>query len=118
MKVLIVDSHFTEIPSLRAHLEKKNFKIFAATNFANACDVINQDKPDMVLIVLSSVDSLNLLTKIREEYSSHELPVIMLGNNDEEKNLIASLNMGSNDYVVKSLTPQNILEKIEAVATA
>lgn len=70
--------------------------------------------PAVVLldIKMPKVDGMEVLRKIKSDPDMKAIPVVMLTSSREEKDLIASYNLGVNAYVVK---PVNFGEFVDAV---
>lgn len=56
-------------------------------------------------IVMTKLDGLAVLEKIRKNYTPMELPVIMMSANDDIETIVKCLNLGASDYLTK---PANI----------
>lgn len=61
------------------------------------------DLPTVVLLDLKlpKIDGLEVLRRIRADERTRRLPVVMLTSSDEEKDIIASYELGANSYVRK-----------------
>ncbi|MBX7147537.1 response regulator [bacterium] len=110
--LLIVDSHLLEVQSLNNILEKSHYKVLATSDAATSWRTIQKDSPDICLIVISSLESLNLILNIRRHYTPEQLPIIVIGNKNEEESLIETLDHGANDYIVKPYNKKSVLKKI------
>lgn len=58
---------------------------------------------DLVLldIIMPGMSGLDVLKRIREQYSPMRLPVIMVSALDESSSIAEALNLGANDYITK-----------------
>ena len=72
------------------------------------------DLPTVVLLDLKlpKIDGLGVLRRIRADERTRLLPVVILTSSDEEKDIIASYELGANSYVRK---PVDFAQFIEAV---
>ncbi|MFH0908022.1 MAG: response regulator [bacterium] len=76
-----------------------------------AFDLINDNRPDVVLLDLSLPDSHIIETLVRFRERVHDVPVVVLmGHNDEEMAMQA-LRSGAQDYLVKGLIDTNVLSR-------
>lgn len=62
-------------------------------------------KPSIVLLDanLEGMSGLDVLARIRESYSRVELPVIFISGDNASESMVAALEAGANDYVIKPL---------------
>ena len=70
--------------------------------------------PTLVLldIMMPRMDGIEALSKIRNQYSRQELPVIIVTTQSEEVGLSAALKAGANDYVSKPLIRDVLLARV------
>jgi two-component system, response regulator len=75
----------------------------------------NNNIPKLVLLDLKmpKVDGIEVLRKIKEDEQKKIIPVVILTSSKEERDVIASYNLGVNAYVVK---PVEFEKFVEAVA--
>jgi DNA-binding response OmpR family regulator len=63
---------------------------------------------------MPDMSGLDVLQSLRTSYSVAELPVIMVTANTAEETIIASLEAGANDYVIKPISFPVLLVRISA----
>jgi DNA-binding response OmpR family regulator len=73
--------------------------------------------PDLVVLdlMVPKVDGLEITRWLRER---GDTPIIMLTARREERDRIAGLEMGADDYVVKPFSPQELVSRVRAVCAA
>lgn len=86
-----------------------------AVNGFQAIDVINDLKPDVVLldISISEMNGIQPITAIRQK--SPETKVLMLGFVTDEATVFKSLMLGAKGYLSKNSTPSELIKAIKAV---
>jgi CheY-like chemotaxis protein len=75
-------------------------------------------KPDVILldIVMSEMSGIEALKKIREEKLAEGVPIIMLTNQNEQKEIDESKKLGVSVYIVKSAaTPLEVVNEVMSV---
>jgi len=65
-------------------------------------------------IMLPGMDGFKILKKIRSEESLRALPVIMCTARGEDADIVAGLELGADDYVVKPYSPRVLAARIRA----
>ena len=88
---------------LSRRLAKQGYNVTKASSGAEALELIEENKTDLVLldIMMPVMDGFEALSRIRKTRSPSELPVIMATAKDEGEAVIKALEMGANDYVTK-----------------
>lgn len=72
-------------------------------------------KPDLVLldIVMPGMTGLDVLKEIREQKLAEEIPVVMLTNQSDEKDISEAKKYGIAGYIVKSAaTPSEVVAEV------
>ncbi len=103
--VLIVDDRPTTRSLVRSVLEDAEFRVFEASDGGRALDVIEKERPDVVLldIIMPGIDGLETLRRIRKRWDEIELPVIMLTVKDTLSDIVATLETGATDFLSKPI---------------
>lgn len=78
-----------------------------------ALEAIAQIQPDLVLldIMLPGMDGLTLCKELRPQFKG---PIIILTALDSDMNQILGLELGANDYVIKTTPPSVLLARLRA----
>ncbi len=100
----------------KSKFEADGFQVLIAGNGADGLELAKKEKPDMIMmdIIIPRMDGFSVLTELKKNDKTKNIPVIMLTNlgTDEDKDKAEKL--GVIDYMVKaSLTPAQISEKIK-----
>lgn len=113
-RVLVVDDEKTVRQVLAAYLDRGGFRVGEATTGSEALDLIQDWRPDLVLLdlMLPEIDGLSVLSEIRRESS---VPVILLTALTDEADRVLGLEMGADDYVVKPFSPREVTARVKAV---
>jgi len=73
---------------------------------------------DLILldIVMPNLSGVETLRKMREEKLGEGIPVIMLTNQNDEKNISETKKLGIACYIVKSaITPSEVIEEVKKI---
>jgi two-component system response regulator RstA len=78
-----------------------------------ALDTIAREKPDLVLldIMLPGKDGLSICRELRPTFSG---PIVMLTSLDSDMNQILGLELGANDYILKTTPPSVLVARLRA----
>ncbi|MCP4914776.1 MAG: response regulator [Oligoflexia bacterium] len=105
--ILIVDDDHINGKVFGKRLTKRGYTVELVHSGQECLDVIAQNSNYIILldIVMPEMNGIEVLLKLRETYSSSELPIIMITAKDETEQIVECLEMGANDFIAK---PVNI----------
>ncbi len=113
-RILVVEDEpsIREVVSL--YLRRAGYQVTVVTNGQAALESLSAQLPDLVVLdlMLPQVDGLEITRWLRER---GDTPIIMLTARREERDRIAGLEMGADDYVVKPFSPQELVSRVRAV---
>jgi DNA-binding response OmpR family regulator len=111
MRVLLVEDDFRFARALTAALRRSGYDVDHATTAVAALDA---PPPDLVLLDLGlpDGDGIEVCRKLRAE---SDVAIIMLTARGEERDRVAGLRCGADDYVVKPFGYAELQARIEAV---
>jgi DNA-binding response OmpR family regulator len=80
----------------------------------NALAQFSKDRPDLIVLDwgLPRLDGLEVCTRIRTE---SDVPIIMLTVRDTDDNVIAALEAGADEYIIKPFSPRQLIARIRAL---
>jgi two-component system response regulator ResD len=112
--ILVVEDEpsIREVVSL--YLGRAGYQVVVVNDGQAALEVLSSQSPDLVVLdlMLPKVDGLEITRWLRER---GDTPIIMLTARREERDRIAGLEMGADDYVVKPFSPQELVSRVRAV---
>jgi len=98
-------------------LIKEGYKVSEAVDGEEGIKKVKEEKPDLVLLdlILPGIDGFEVLTKMKEDTSLGQIPVIILSNLGQKDDVEKGLKLGAIDYLIKAhFTPGEIIEKVKA----
>jgi len=110
MRVIIIDDHALFRVGLQGLLEQRGIDIVGAVaSGQEGLDMIEHIEPDIVLLDMRmpDMDGLEVLQQIRQRKPA--LSVVMLTTSNEEKDLIKSLRLGAQGYLLKDMEPDELV---------
>ena len=114
--ILIVEDEDFLIMALKDNLVAEGYTVDIARNGEEALKKIGEKKPSLVLldILMPQKDGFYVLEKIKKNPEWRLIPVIVLSNLGEDKVIKRALDMGADDYLVKSQhSIQEVIEKVK-----
>lgn len=85
-----------------------------APNGTIALKIINEDKPDLVLldIMMPDISGYDVCRKLKENDDTKDIPVIFITAMAQTEDLIEGFEVGGTDYVVKPFEEKEVLARI------
>ena len=113
-KILVVDDIKTNCDVLKRRLESIEFKVDVSMSGKDALEQISNNKYDLVLldVLMPEVNGLEVLIKIREQYSADKLPVIMVSSFDDVESISKCIQLGASDYLSKPVNSTILTQKV------
>jgi len=117
-RILVVDDeeHITEMVAMG--LSYNGFDVDRVATGRAALDLIGQTRPDLVVldVMLPDLDGFEVARRLRQaEGAGTRVPVIFLTARDTTQDKIEGLRLGSDDYVTKPFSIEELIERVKAV---
>lgn len=111
-QLLIVDDSITDLQMTAAFLQQ-HYQVAVATSGARALEMIEHQKPDLVLLDVTMPDMNGYEVCSRIRMRDKVLKVIFVSANDTTAEILKGYDVGGNDYVIKPFLPDILLSKID-----
>jgi two-component system OmpR family response regulator len=117
-RVLVVDDeeHITELVAMG--LGYNGFDVERVSTGRGALDAIDKRRPDLIVldVMLPDLDGFELARRLRQsEGAGTRVPVIFLTAKDTTQDKVQGLRLGSDDYVTKPFSIEELVERVKAV---
>lgn len=113
-RLLLVDDDRALAAMLREYFELQGFRVRSVASGEQALELIAREPPDLVVldVGLPGIDGFETLERLG---CKRAVPVIMLTARGEERDRIAGLLAGADDYLPKPFNPLELAARIRAV---
>ena len=112
--VLVVDDEPMVREVLTQYLTRDGFLVVEAADGEEAVAKLDACAPDLVLLDLM-LPNKHGLEVLRHARSTSDVPVILLTALGAEKDRVAGLELGADDYVVKPFSPREVSARVKSV---
>jgi two-component system OmpR family response regulator len=117
-RVLVVDDeeHITELVALG--LGYNGFDVERVASGRAALDAVDQRRPDLIVldVMLPDLDGFEVARRLRtSEGAGTRVPIIFLTARDTTADKVQGLRLGSDDYVTKPFSIEELIERVKAV---
>jgi two-component system phosphate regulon response regulator PhoB len=115
-RILIIEDDPEIQEMLKFAFAREGWKLIHASTGEEGLKAIREKGADCVIldIMLPGMDGFKTIKKIRAEKNLQTLPVIMCTARGEEADIVAGLELGADDYVVKPYSPRVLAARIRA----
>ena len=117
-RILVVDDeeHITEL--LAMALGYQGFEVERASNGREALDAVGRRSPDLMVldVMMPDLDGFEVARRLRrDEGAATRVPIIFLTAKDTTQDKVEGLRLGSDDYVTKPFSIEELVERVKAV---
>jgi two-component system KDP operon response regulator KdpE len=112
--VLLVEDDAAARSAVATTLAARGFRVAEAVDGRSALRLWESSRPDLVLLDLGlpDIDGMAVLVRIRREAAT---PIIVLSARGQEKDRVAALDAGADDYLTKPFGAAELHSRIRAV---
>jgi len=116
-RILVVEDDEDISELVRYNLVKEGYRPDLAATGEAALDKLQNDSFDLMLLdlMLPGIDGLEVCRRIRAKEKLRELSIIILTAKGEESDIVAGLELGADDYILKPFSPNVVTARIRAV---
>ncbi len=114
MDIFIIEDDKSLSREISMTLSKWGYVTQEVNDFENITDEVLECNPKLILmdINLPSYDGFYWCSQIRNFL---KVPIIFISSRDNDMDIIMSINMGGDDYIIKPFSPQVLVAKIQAI---
>ena len=110
MKILLVEDNEMIIKAIRFLLEEHDYKVSVASTIKEAKEKISKNY-DLIILDVMLPDGNGL--EFFENYV--DVPTLVLSAKDEEEDVVTSLDLGVEDYIIKPFRSKELLSRINNI---
>ena len=111
--VLVVEDEESFVEALTVGLRREGFRVRVARDGAEALDVFDRVRPDLVLldVMLPRISGVDVCREIR---TRSRVPIIMVSARTSEIDAVVGLEVGADDYVTKPYRLRELVARMRA----
>jgi two-component system response regulator RegX3 len=113
-RILVVDDEPSLVRGLTYALERDKYEVEVATDGESAVDAALTQAIDLVILDLM-LPKLPGEEACRQIRAQSDVPIIMLTAKDSERDLLAGLELGADDYVTKPFSAAELIGRVSAL---
>ncbi len=109
--ILVIDDEPQILRALRTILLEKKFRVTTASRGEEGLTLAAAESPDLIILDLSlpDMDGIEVCSRLRQW---SQVPIIVLSVRDAERDKVAALDRGADDYLTKPFGIEELLARI------
>jgi len=113
LQVLLVDDEISIQRAMAPLLRARGYAVSVAGSGREALDLFERERPDLLILDLGlpDMDGSEVCRRVRDRADT---PIVVLSARGEEKDKVAALDLGADDYVTKPFGPEELLARVRA----
>ncbi len=116
-QILVVDDEDDLLELVNYNLTKEGYDVACVGSGEEALKAVRRELPDLIVLdlMLPAVDGLEVCRRLKADARTRDVPIIMLTAKSEERDMIAGLDRGADDYIAKPFSPRVLTARIKAL---
>ncbi|MDN3681922.1 hybrid sensor histidine kinase/response regulator [Vibrio tapetis subsp. quintayensis] len=113
-ELLIIDDVAENLRVLQSILQRKDFRIRAATSAQVALKLIAKKVPDLIIsdVQMPDISGIDLCQQLAQDDNYKSIPVILVSAFDDEESVELAMASHCKDFFLKPYNPQEVLARI------
>jgi two-component system KDP operon response regulator KdpE len=109
--ILVIDDEPQILRAMRTILTEKQFRVTTASRGEEGLTLAATNQPDLIILDLGlpDMDGVEVCTRLREWTQT---PIIILSVRDSERDKVAALDRGADDYLTKPFGIEELLARV------
>lgn len=114
--ILVVDDSPPTRLYLKRLLERKNYRVLAASDGAMGARMALEHLPDLILLdkEMPGMHGFDVSKILRKHPDTRSIPILMISSESESQEKIRGLDMGADDFIAKGIPGEELYSKINA----
>lgn len=115
-KILVVDDEEDIAELVRYNLSREGYRTLSAETGEKALRLARTEKPDLVVLdlMLPGMDGLEVTRAMKGDAELRRIPIVMLTAKGGEPDIVAGLELGADDYIVKPFSTRVLVARVRA----
>lgn len=115
-KILFIDDDNFLRKVYKAELSDNGYEVVLAVHGQDGINLAKSEKPDLIILdmIMPQKNGFEVLGELKKDPLTKDIPVIILSNLGQEKDVARGLSMGAVEYLVKdNMSLESVLGKLQ-----
>lgn len=115
--ILVVDDDPEVLGTTSRALSREGYHVDVSASAEQALQYLQNDTPDLMVldIMMPRMDGLELCRLLRAQSQYNELPILFLSAKGQTEDVVAGLDVGGDDYIVKPFELAELSARVRAL---
>ena len=115
-KILLIEDNPNVLLNTTRMLQAEGYMVISANNGRDGLELAQQNIPSLIIcdIMMPEIDGYGVITQLRENPATTAIPFIFLSAKSDKTDLRQGMELGSDDYLTKPFTRDELLGAINA----
>ena len=115
--ILAVDDESDILELISYNLKKDGYEVTCAGDGELAVKLAKSKHPNLIILdlMLPGIDGLEVCTQLKNNPETSEIIILILSAKGTEADIVAGLELGADDYIVKPFSPRVLLARVKAL---
>lgn len=117
-KILFIEDEATLQETLGSVLKQTGYEVINALNGETGLRLAKSEKPDLILLdlIMPKLNGFEVLKRLADDGETKDIPVIVLTNMEEMKDINKAIELGAKTYLVKTeYDLEEVISKVKKV---
>lgn len=116
-RILVVDDELAISELVSEALKRQGFRVETASDGDSALEKAETTLPDLILLdlMLPKLDGWEVCRRLKNQPSTKRIPIMMLTARRDEREVIAGLEIGADDYLKKPFSLGELVARVKAL---
>lgn len=113
-KILVIDDNLFILNLIKNILRSSETILSTSQSGEEGYELACLQHPDIIILDrrLEDTNGDQILQRIKSNPETADIPVAMISSDDNDQNIMQSLNFGANDYIVKPFNAETLISKV------
>jgi two-component system cell cycle response regulator len=113
-QILLVEDNPKDVKIIKTYLNEKNYRLIVTDNGANALDIAQTEKIDLIIldIILPDMDGFNICMQLKKMNLTQNIPVIISTSLNDSESKIKGISAECDDFLTKPIDGNEFKAKI------
>jgi DNA-binding response OmpR family regulator len=116
-KILVISADDSMTTSVMNSLSQTGYKVKHTRHGAGVIDLIQAEKPTLIILdkELPDYNSLAIIRSLRTDEMNDRVPVILMGSNMREEDVLIGLEVGADLCLLETFNPQVFVARVRSL---